>query len=248
MENINRQSMSWSIVILAAGKGTRLKSSLPKPLVPIHGKPLVQPIIDHALELSFLERVVVISEYTQAVSTQFPSDQINYVETTPRGTADAVLQALHSVTSDNILIAQSDDSFLYSQDLLEDLMTQHECLNSDFTVGLAEIREEMEYRSGIWNSENQELLGITSEKYSKAGDRVVCGLYAGKTQWIQSVFSQIPASSNGEFGIPTAFLQGIESGDKMHMFPVPANQWIGVNTPQELEKAIHMIDQSQQIR
>ena len=43
--------MPFSVVILAAGKGTRMKSSLPKVLHPIAGKPVVQHIIDTAKNL-----------------------------------------------------------------------------------------------------------------------------------------------------------------------------------------------------
>ena len=38
--------MAFSVVVLAAGKGTRMKSSLPKVLHPVGGKPMVQHIID----------------------------------------------------------------------------------------------------------------------------------------------------------------------------------------------------------
>ncbi|MFQ3208218.1 MAG: bifunctional UDP-N-acetylglucosamine pyrophosphorylase/glucosamine-1-phosphate N-acetyltransferase, partial [Glaciecola sp.] len=43
--------MSLSVIILAAGKGTRMKSSLPKVLHPIAGKPMVEHIIEAAKEL-----------------------------------------------------------------------------------------------------------------------------------------------------------------------------------------------------
>ena len=40
------EMMKTSTIILAAGKGTRMKSELPKVLIPIHGKPMVQWVID----------------------------------------------------------------------------------------------------------------------------------------------------------------------------------------------------------
>ena len=43
--------MTFSVVVLAAGKGTRMKSSLPKVLHPIGGKPMVQHIIDTVKKL-----------------------------------------------------------------------------------------------------------------------------------------------------------------------------------------------------
>ena len=155
--------MNWSIIILAAGKGTRLKTTTPKPLVPILGTPLIQPILDLSSQFDFAKRIIVTSEYTQEIETIYSSELFTFVCTEPKGTADAVLQALPHITSDNILIAQSDDSFLYTQQLLCDLMKQHDTYQSDFTVGLAAITEEIEYRSGIWGPESQQLLGIRPE-------------------------------------------------------------------------------------
>ena len=46
-------------IILAAGKGTRMKSELPKPLVPVRGKPMVRYLID-ALESAGVSDIAVV--------------------------------------------------------------------------------------------------------------------------------------------------------------------------------------------
>src|SRR5215207_7445148 len=83
-------------IVLAAGEGTRLRSSRPKPLHVLCGRPLVLPVIDALSELD-LDRVVVVvghgaDRVTKALSEQAPEGvSIEFVEQrVQRGTGDAV--------------------------------------------------------------------------------------------------------------------------------------------------------------
>ncbi len=49
-------------IVLAAGKGTRMKSELPKVLVPVNGRPMVEYVLD-ALQAAGVERIVVVVGY-----------------------------------------------------------------------------------------------------------------------------------------------------------------------------------------
>ncbi len=51
---------SWTAVILAAGEGTRMRSSLPKVLHPLAGKPMLHYVVDAAREAGIAKIVVVI--------------------------------------------------------------------------------------------------------------------------------------------------------------------------------------------
>ena len=55
-------------IILAAGKGTRMKSELPKVLVPVAGRPMVRYVID-ALRTAGVQRFVVVVGYRAANGT-----------------------------------------------------------------------------------------------------------------------------------------------------------------------------------
>lgn len=90
--------MDLNVVILAAGKGTRMKSSLPKVLQPLAKKPL----LTHVLETSFCldaNRVVVVyghggDQVRDVISGQFPGKPIHWVEQREQlGTGHAVKQA-----------------------------------------------------------------------------------------------------------------------------------------------------------
>ena len=51
--------MSLNIVVMAAGKGTRMKSALPKVLHPLAGKPLAQHVLDAVAPLPALRTIVI---------------------------------------------------------------------------------------------------------------------------------------------------------------------------------------------
>ncbi len=84
-----------SAVVLAAGEGTRMRSSLPKVLHPLCGRPMVLHVIDTLVALP-LERVVVVVGHaadavTAAIQEQVHTDiPIEFVEQrVQRGTGDA---------------------------------------------------------------------------------------------------------------------------------------------------------------
>ncbi len=106
-------------VILAGGKGTRLKEisgNLPKPMVSVLGKPLLQHIIERCVEYSISDIKLLISYKKEIIEDYFgDGDQygakIQYiVEDTPRGTAGALVDALPEL-NEEFLVAYGDTFF-----------------------------------------------------------------------------------------------------------------------------------------
>src|SRR4051812_46220558 len=84
-----------NVVILAAGKGTRMRSKLPKVLHPIGGKPMLGCVLGQAAKLSPARTIVVFGHGGEAVPAAFPSAGVEFVRQEPQlGTAHAVQQAL----------------------------------------------------------------------------------------------------------------------------------------------------------
>ncbi len=115
--------MSLGIVILAAGKGTRMKSALPKVLHPLAGKPLLGHVLDTATSLKPDTIVVVYGHGGTTVQATFPDPNIQWVEQTQLlGTGHAVQQALPKLqTVDQILILYGDVP-LINTDTLQQLI------------------------------------------------------------------------------------------------------------------------------
>lgn len=106
-------------VILAGGKGTRLKNlsgNLPKPMMPILGKPLLQHIIEQCAKHEIRNLFLLVSHKKEAIQNYFETGKkfgvkIEYkAEGVPRGTAGALIDALPDL-DDEFLVLYGDTFF-----------------------------------------------------------------------------------------------------------------------------------------
>ena len=109
-----------AVVILAAGKGTRMKSDLPKVLHPLAGRPMVSHVTATASELSPDKVVAIVgvdmAEIGDAVRSVYPTAQIA-VQNPPRGTGDGVMQARDALAGfgGDVLVLFGDTPLVTSQ-------------------------------------------------------------------------------------------------------------------------------------
>jgi bifunctional UDP-N-acetylglucosamine pyrophosphorylase/glucosamine-1-phosphate N-acetyltransferase len=102
--------MALDILILAAGLGKRMRSSLPKVLHPLAGRPLLAHVVDTARELSPRRIVVIHGHGAAQVKQAFPQSDLEWVlQTEQLGTAHAVMQAMPLVKPDaDVLVLYGD--------------------------------------------------------------------------------------------------------------------------------------------
>ncbi len=88
------QASFLQVVILAAGKGTRMRSALPKVLQPLAGRPLLAHVLATAQALRAQRPIVVIGHGAEAVQSRFAAASVDFTLQSPQlGTGHAVLQA-----------------------------------------------------------------------------------------------------------------------------------------------------------
>lgn len=115
--------MSIEVIILAAGKGTRMRSTLPKVLHQLAGKPLVGHVIDRANQLEASRIHVVVGHGAEKVREAFAGQPIDWVEQTEQlGTGHAVLQATPGVDEDSIALVLYGDVPLIRAETLNHLI------------------------------------------------------------------------------------------------------------------------------
>jgi len=101
--------MSLDVVILAAGKGTRMHSSQPKVLHPLAGRPLLRHVVDTARALRAERIVVVYGHGGEQVRSAFDEEGLVFVLQDPQlGTGHAVQQAAPALQSERTLILYGD--------------------------------------------------------------------------------------------------------------------------------------------
>lgn len=129
-------------IILAAGKGTRMKSKLPKALHPICGKPMTRYIIDACKDAGIKECIVVIGHGAEQVREGLGSDVSYVIQEKQQGTGDACRQAVAALDkrSGDVLVLPGDTP-LVTADVLKLLIHEHFRSGADATVLTAVLKE-----------------------------------------------------------------------------------------------------------
>lgn len=111
------------ILILAAGKGTRMRSTLPKVLHKLAGKPLLAHVVDTAHELGAAQVCVVYGFGGDAVPQSMRDDKLTFVvQSEQHGTGHAVKQALPALADDSVTLVLYGDVPLTAPTTLQPLV------------------------------------------------------------------------------------------------------------------------------
>ena len=110
--------MTLSIVILAAGKGMRMNSQLPKVLQPLAGKPILQYVLDTTHSLQPNNISIVAGHKSEMLRELIKDKNISWrIQDTQLGTGHAVIQAIPDLNSDRTLILYGDVPLIKKADL-----------------------------------------------------------------------------------------------------------------------------------
>ncbi|MCT8558928.1 bifunctional UDP-N-acetylglucosamine diphosphorylase/glucosamine-1-phosphate N-acetyltransferase GlmU [Glaesserella parasuis] len=112
-----------SVVILAAGKGTRMYSDLPKVLHPIAGKPMVKHVIDTAKQLSAKQIHLIYGHGGDLLQQRLSAEPVNWVlQAEQLGTGHAMQQAAPFFADDENILMLYGDAPLITAETLEKLI------------------------------------------------------------------------------------------------------------------------------
>ena len=115
--------MSTSVIILAAGKGTRMRSGLPKVLQPLAGRPLLGHVIETAKKLQADNIITIYGHGGNLVQNEFAHEHVQWVEQAEQlGTGHAVKVTLPVLPKDGQALILSGDVPCISQQTLQKLL------------------------------------------------------------------------------------------------------------------------------
>ena len=153
--------MSLTTVILAAGKGTRMRSALPKVLHQVAGKAMVQHVIDNAKALGATTTNLVYGHGGELLLEQLAHNEANWVQQAEQlGTGHAVAQAVPHINDTDTVLVLYGDVPLTRQSTLERL------LSVTPKAGLAVLTVHLENPNGYGRMlrDNGKLVGIVEQK------------------------------------------------------------------------------------
>ncbi|MFD4707555.1 bifunctional UDP-N-acetylglucosamine diphosphorylase/glucosamine-1-phosphate N-acetyltransferase GlmU [Gottfriedia sp. NPDC058432] len=151
-------------IVLAAGKGTRMKSKLYKVLHPVCGKPMVQHVVDHVISVGVQNIVTVVGHGAELVKTQIGDHSEYALQAEQLGTAHAVIQAAPMLKDkEGTTLVICGDTPLISPETIQALFDEHERLQAKATILTAHLEDSTGY-GRIIRGENGSVLKIVEHK------------------------------------------------------------------------------------
>ncbi|MDB9321172.1 bifunctional UDP-N-acetylglucosamine diphosphorylase/glucosamine-1-phosphate N-acetyltransferase GlmU [Nodularia spumigena CS-591/04] len=188
------------VAILAAGRGTRMKSHLPKVLHSLGGRSLVERVLNSVEPLSPSRRMVIVGYEAQVVKTAMHSLNLEFVEQTQQlGTGHAIQQLLPHLEgyTGDLLVLNGDVPLLRTQTLKHLLQTHQEHQNAA-TILTSHLPEPQGYGRVFCNSENV-VQQIVEDKDCTAAQRqnrrINAGVYCFNWQELAKVLPQLQANN-----------------------------------------------------
>ncbi len=239
MSNIQKDIKA---IILAAGKGTRMKSQTPKVLHEIFSRPLLYWVLN---SLSGMENIVVGGHgYDQVQEFLAKNSNSKIVKQEKQlGTGHAVMATLNELKNfkGNVLILCGDTPLITSK-TIDEFMDYHNKNNSDLTVMSAIFENPYGY-GRIVRSDNGGILKIVEERDAtnteKAITEVNAGVYCFNWEKVKKAFTELDNNNaQGEYYLTDVISWAIKNNLKTAVYTVLDNDEIfGINSREQLAYA-----------
>jgi bifunctional UDP-N-acetylglucosamine pyrophosphorylase / glucosamine-1-phosphate N-acetyltransferase len=229
-------------IILAAGKGTRLNSDLPKVLHPIHHTPMIHRVIHSVNKAGIQELCIVVGYKKDVVINACTPYTKHFVTQEPQnGTGHAVqcaLPILSQSTQTHTIVLAGDCPLIQPQTLL-DLMATHTKHNAAATILSASLPDAKSYGRILRNTNNN-VIGIKEAKDCTPDQLTIqefnSGIYCFKTKALIEAIQQISNNNaQNEYYLTDTihYLHNNQQPIAAHCIN-DANQIAGANTIEEL--------------
>jgi bifunctional UDP-N-acetylglucosamine pyrophosphorylase / glucosamine-1-phosphate N-acetyltransferase len=173
---------STAVVVMAAGKGTRLKSQLPKVLHEAGGRALLEHVIRAALPIVPATDVyVIIGHEAERVRAAVLHTGVNFVvQPEQRGTGHALMVAQEALARYDHVIVLSGDAPLITSETIARLLNFHRQERANMTLLSAELENPAGYGRVLRKSaRSSEVLAIVEEKAASAAQKEICEINSG---------------------------------------------------------------------
>ena len=242
------------VVILAAGKGTRMKSDIPKPLISVAGEPMVTRLVRSVKESGIDEKpVVVVGSWSEAMFRDVLKDSVDYaVQIEQLGTGHALMAAKDAVGgAERVIVLNGDHPFVSAPSIqaLDRMADEHPAA----VVLLTAIVPSFEGDNlafikwgRILRDEKDGVIAIREAKDATPEELAVCevnpNMYALPSQWAWKSLADIKnENASGEYYLTDLVAAAMNEGKEIVTSPAGSRDVIGINSPEELARAEAMV-------
>jgi len=243
----------WQAIILAAGKGTRMRSDLAKVLHEVRGRTLLAHVLDTAAGLPLRRRIVVIGHQAEEVRRRHEDRLVEFVLQQPQlGTGHAVMVAKEALSEppraqESALLVLYGDVPLLRESTLHELMECHVLREDTVTVLTARVPDPSGY-GRILRGADGAFEAIVEDRdlrpEQRAVDEINSGIYAFRLGPLLGVLDHLRAdNAQKEYYLTDALALLRERGGRIGTFTLSDHEEIaGVNTVEQLEEAGAVLD------
>ena len=232
----------FAVAILAAGKGTRLKSRYPKVLHHVGGKSLLAHVVAAATRLCPAQDVYAIIGYdADRVKEAMAGSGIGFIlQKEQRGTGHALMVGKEALSRYDHVIVLSGDAPLISTETIESLRDQHLQAGAAMTLLTAVMEKPYGYGRIIFRNHTREVEAIIEEKSLSPSQRelkeINAGFYAFATKPLFQHISELGTDNkHHEYYLTDMAAILAKTGQKVVAVQAPnAHEVLGCNTRQEL--------------
>ncbi len=245
IEARNNPTKPVSAVILAAGRGTRMKGELPKVVYQVAGRPMIRWVVDAARRAGARPIVLVVGHGAEQVRAIFASDSGDIAWATQDkqlGTGHAAAcarQALKGFTGDILVLAG--DGPLIRASTIARLLAHHRRNRAAATLASATIADPTGYGRIVRDPQGrfQSIVEHASASEAQRRIREVYPSYACFDGAIlfPALERLVPDAASGEYRITDLFAMFLAEGRRVEVFDgLPPEEVLSINTPAQLEE------------
>jgi bifunctional N-acetylglucosamine-1-phosphate-uridyltransferase/glucosamine-1-phosphate-acetyltransferase GlmU-like protein len=249
MKNPRHNFDNWLVVILAAGKGTRMSGDLPKVIMDFHEKPILNWGID-TLKSAGMKNILIVTHWQadliEDIVRSSYKDISFYRVSRLLGTADTLRETLLEIPASKcskILVLFGDDLALYTPKSITELVKEHENKKSKATY-LTLLKRKPTDIGGLDKDINGNVVRVLTrsmlEKKQLKSYEIVCGAFCFDAQWIKKILPQIEKNPySGEYPLPGGVITvALSNGEYVKTFRLKnAMEWNSINTVNEFKEA-----------
>ncbi len=233
-----------STIILAAGKGTRMKSDLAKVLHPLNRRPMVEYVIDAAEAIGSEKIVLIIGHQKERVRKALQGRQVEFAVQEPQlGTGHAVLQAAPYFRDyDGNILVLSGDVPLLRPESLQRFIEFHQKKRPLATMLTTHMPDPTGYGRVVRDASGY-VVEIVEEKDAEEATRQIKEINVGIYVFAaRPLFATLPLVKNdnrqGEYYLPDVLKIYADRGEKIAAYPTEnVEETHGINTLEQLKNA-----------